>query len=180
MAGALRALISDASLFSKTITTTCAGDGTSRGAPPAPSAKAPASRTAKRVTFPRRRDGAAKAAEPARQEDRLAAVPAEESFGRRQHALAEAAHDVVPLQEATAELAAEPVTDVVADDRRCGRDDDHGPDREMPLRREHGGGDERRLAGKRQTRRLEADREEDDDQPVVADEPGHAEKFRST
>src|SRR5439155_19938518 len=93
--------------------------------------------------------GDAEAAEPARGEDRLAAVPLEEPFGRRQHAVAEAAHDRVALQEAAAELPAEPVADVVSDDRGGGRDHDQPRDREVSLRREHARADERGLTGER-------------------------------
>src|SRR3954452_5830490 len=49
------------------------------------------------------RAGEAEAAEPAREEDRLAAVPAKEPLRRWKDAVAEAAHRAVPLQKAAAE-----------------------------------------------------------------------------
>ena len=73
-----------------------------------------------------------------------------------------------PFEQATPADPAERVADVVADDRARCRDDDHPRDREVVLsgRREDGGGDERRLAGDRDARRLDRDGEEEEDEPV--------------
>src|SRR5713226_7229708 len=126
---------------------------------------------AREAGYPRASD--AEAAEPAREEDRLAAVFLEEPLRSGKHARAETPDDPVALEEAAAELAPEPVADVVADDRRRGGDSDDRRNRVMPLRREHGGCHERRLARQREPGRLERNQEEDDRKAVLVDEVRH-------
>jgi hypothetical protein len=80
-----------------------------------------------------------------------------------------------PGGRAPAADAAEPVADVVADDRGDRGDRDHLRDRVVVLlgRREDGRGHERGLAGERDSRRLARDDEEEEDEPVVEEELRH-------
>ena len=63
------------------------------------------------------RTGDANAAEEAREEDGLAAVPLEEPFRGRQDPVGDALQPGVAVDQLPAELASEPVADVVPDDR---------------------------------------------------------------
>ena len=66
-----------------------------------------------------------------------------------------------------AELAPDGEADVVAEDRRRGRDGDDGLDRQVPAARDDAGGDQRGLARHRDAHRLDRDEQEDDRQADV-------------
>src|SRR5262249_24956993 len=102
-----------------------------------------------------------------------------EPFRRRQHTVGESPRALVVVEQAASTLAAQPVADVVADDRGDHRDDDHCSDREMPVRRVDGGRDERRLPRQPEARRFEADDREQEEQPVVLDEVGNPARVQS-
>src|SRR5207253_3474397 len=114
------------------------------------------------------------AAEETSQEYGIASVLLDESFRRREQAPGKPASPLVAVDQATACLAAEPVADVVPDDRAGRRNRDHADDREMALGGVDPGGDERGFSGQPQAGGLEADDPEHEEEPVVRDEVGHA------
>ena len=113
------------------------------------------------------------APEETREEHRLTAVPLEKALGRRHDAIGGALQPRVALDQPAPTLAADPVADVVADDRSGGGDRDHSGDREMTLGGVNTRGDQRRLTRKPEARGLQADDAEDEPETVVVDELGH-------
>jgi hypothetical protein len=98
----------------------------------------------------------------------------EEPLGRRQDPVGDSFQPGVAVDQLPAELAAEPVADVVPDDRGRRGDDDHGRDRQLSLRRVDAGGYQSGLAGKPEACGFQADDGEEEPEPVVDDEMGHA------
>jgi hypothetical protein len=72
-----------------------------------------------------------------------------------------------------AAAADQPEAEVVADDRRRGRNGDDDRDRVVPLRREDAKGDQRRLSRNRDPERLDRDGGEQKRQSVVCQERRH-------
>src|ERR671938_92087 len=95
----------------------------------------------------------AQAGDEAREEDGLAAVTAKEALRARQHRLqaAEADEELPPVDPA------DPVADVVAEDRPERGEHDHLRDPEVATRGEHARRDERGLARHPDPGRLEED-----------------------
>ncbi len=77
-----------------------------------------------------------------------------------QHLLALALEGAGPLEQPAPALAPDHVADVVADDRGGGGERDHELDLELALAGEHGGGDQRGLAGDGQPAGLAHDEQE--------------------
>ena len=101
------------------------------------------------------------------------------SLGARQHPLRVPLQPAPALEQPSAAPAADdPVAEVVADDRRRGRDGDHLGDVVVPLRGEDAEEDERRLARERDAERLDHHDQEKERQPVLGDEVRHARSRR--
>ena len=109
--------------------------------------------------------------EPA-DEDGLRAVSLEEALGRRQHPLRVPPRDRPAVDQRPAAVAPEPVADVVADDRGEAATTITQNSDEVTLLgpREERGGDQRRLAGDRHARGLDAIGDEQDHEPVVLEQ----------
>jgi len=116
---------------------------------------------------PRRRDP--QAGDPPAQEHRLRPVALEERLADLDHAAAVALERPGDEQELAPVAPPEREPDVVADDRRDGRDDDHEADLQMAARGEDAGREERGLAGDRDPHRLDRD---EDEQHRIAHVPG--------
>ena len=113
------------------------------------------------------RGGDAQPGHPAPEEDRLGPVAVEERLADRDHAAAVMQERAGRGQRAAAQLAADREADVVAQDRRRGRDGDDGLDRQVPAAGDDAGGDQRGLARDRDAHRLDRDEQEDDRQADV-------------
>src|SRR6185437_17164941 len=89
------------------------------------------------------------------EEDRLAAVPREEALARRERPLRVPPCELEALDQLSAADAPDPVAGVVPDDCAGSGDEDNPLDAPVVVG-EHGGGDERGLSRKRDSRRLDA------------------------
>jgi hypothetical protein len=107
------------------------------------------------------------------EEDRLGAVPFEEALRPGKNARGVALQPTPPLEQLPPPEPSRPVADVVPDDRSHRGDGDDGDDVHVSARREDARRHERRLARKRNPGRFHPHEQEQDDEPIVADEGLH-------